>query len=111
MKIMDVKTDFAQTGTKVSINTELLQRALDNLFANLLKYAAPQSTVKFSLKKEEQNVILSISNIIGSNREQNESTGIGLITCRRIIEYHGGRFTVDETGSCFHATVSLPIQE
>ena len=110
-KGMGVKTDFAQTGAEVSVNAELLQRALDNLFSNLLKYAAPQSTVWFSLKKVEQNVILSISNEICANREQGESTGIGLITCRRIIEYHGGRFTVDETGNRFHATVSLPLQE
>jgi len=108
---MSVKTDFAQTDVKIKINTGLLQRALDNLYSNLLKYAAPKSSVQFSLKRQENNLLLSISNVVRSNREQSESTGIGLITCRRIIEYHGGSFTADEIGRCFYVTISIPIQK
>lgn len=110
-KGMSVKTDFAQTNAKIRINAELLQRALDNLYSNLLKYAAPKSSVQFSLKRQENNLLLSISNVVRSNREQSESTGIGLITCRRIIEYHGGSFTADEIGRCFYVTISIPICE
>ena len=110
-KGMSVGMDFAQTDAKIKINTELLQRALDNLYSNLLKYAAPKSSVQFSLKRQENNLLLSISNVVRSNREQSESTGIGLITCRRIIEYHGGSFTADEIGRCFYVTISIPICE
>lgn len=108
---MSVGMNLAQTHAKIRINTELLQRALDNLYSNLLKYAAPKSSVQFSLKRQENNLLLSISNVVRSNREQRESTGIGLITCRRIIEYHGGSFTVDEIGRCFYVTISIPICE
>ena len=110
-KGMSVKTDFAQTNAKIRINAELLQRALDNLYSNLLKYAAPKSSVQFSLKRQENDLLLSISNVVRSNREQSESTGIGLITCRRIIEYHGGSFTADEIGRCFYVAISIPIYE
>ena len=110
-KGMSVKTDFAQTNAKIRINAELLQRALDNLYSNLLKYAAPKSSVQFSLKRQENNLLLSISNVVRSNREQSESTGIGLITCRRIIEYHKGHFAAVENDNSFLVTVSLPIQE
>lgn len=110
-KGMGVKTDFAQTDAKVKINAELMQRALDNLYSNLLKYAAPKSTVQFSLKKQENNLLLCISNVIQSNCKQTESTGIGLITCRRIIEFHGGSFKADKSGTSFYVTVSLPVQE
>ena len=108
---MRVKTDFARTDVKIKINTELLQRALDNLYSNLLKYAAPKSLVQFSLKRQENDLLLSISNAVHSNREQSESTGIGLITCRRIIEYHGGSFTAEEIEQCFRVTISMPICE
>lgn len=41
-KGMGVETDFAQVSAKINVNTELPQRALDNLYSNLLKYAARQ---------------------------------------------------------------------
>lgn len=109
-KGMNVETDFAQTSTKISINMDLLQRALDNLYSNLLKYANPEETIWISYKRKGQNLLLSISNGIRAEEEKAESTSIGLITCRRIIEYHKGHFAAAENGDSFHVTVSLPIQ-
>lgn len=91
-KGMGVETDFAQVSAKINANTELLQRALDNLYSNLLKYADPSDTVWMSYKRKEQSVLLSISNGIRKAQAKEESTSIGLITCRRIIEYHKGHF-------------------
>lgn len=52
---MNVETDFAQTSTQISVNTELLQRALDNLYSNLLKYADPEETIWISYKLNARN--------------------------------------------------------
>ena len=110
-KGMGVETDFAQVSAKINVNTELLQRALDNLYSNLLKYADPSDTVWISYKRKEQSVLLSISNGIRKTQAKEESTSIGLITCRRIIEYHKGHFAAVENDNSFLVTVSLPIQE
>lgn len=110
-KGMGVETDFAQLSAKINVNTELLQRALDNLYSNLLKYADPSDTVWISYKRKEQSVLLSISNGIRKTQAKEESTSIGLITCRRIIEYHKGHFAAVENDNSFLVTVSLPIQE
>ena len=56
-KGMGVETDFAQVSAKINVNTELLQRALDNLYSNLLKYADPSDTVWISYKRKEQSVL------------------------------------------------------
>ena len=110
-KGMGVETDFAQLSAKINVNAELLQRALDNLYSNLLKYADPSDTVWISYKRKEQSVLLSISNGIRKTQAKEESTSIGLITCRRIIEYHKGHFAAVENDDSFLVTVSLPIQE
>lgn len=108
---MNVETDFAQTSTQISVNTELLQRALDNLYSNLLKYADPEETIWISYKRKEQSILLSIANGIRAEEKRPESTSIGLITCRRIIEYHKGHFAVAKNSDNFYVTVSIPIQK
>ncbi|MGN0354266.1 MAG: sensor histidine kinase [Muricoprocola sp.] len=109
-KGMCVKTDFAQVCANISINTELLQRTLDNLYSNLLKYADPKEITWISYKQQEKDILLSISNGIRTEQVKTNSTNLGLVTCRRIIEYHKGHFATDEKDNHFHVTISIPIQ-
>jgi len=104
-----VEREFAQVSGEIRVNMELLQRALDNIYSNLLKYADPNYPIRFSYKREGDLFSLVISNRINPNREHNESTNIGLGTCKRIIEYHDGTFTVDENDGEFTVSVTLPI--
>ena len=106
-----VELDFSQTDAKISINTELFQRALDNLYSNLLKYADQETTIQICYKRNEADILLSLSNHIRTEQGKTESTSIGLITCRRIIEYHKGCFTATRNNGCFDVTVSVPVQE
>jgi len=106
-----VDTSFSQTSALICVNAELLQRAMDNLYSNLLKYAAPAVPVQITCKRKEQNVIVSVTNGVCREQEKNESTSIGLITCRRIVEYHKGRFTVTEDDDIFRVTLFIPIKE
>lgn len=110
-KGMRVETDFAPVSAKINVNAELLQRALDNLYSNLLKYADPTEAICISYKRKGQSVLLSISNGIRTERVKKDSTSIGLITCRRIIAYHKGHFAAVENDNRFLVTVSLPIPQ
>ena len=76
-----------------------------------MKYAAPAVPVQITCKRKEQNVIVSVTNGVCREQEKNESTSIGLITCRRIVEYHKGRFTVTEDDDIFRVTLFIPIKE
>lgn len=106
---LTVEKDFSQVSGMVKANTELLQRALDNLCSNLLKYADPEQAVRFMYKRENSSLILSISNKVGSSHTKNESTSIGLNTCRRIIGYHGGVFSASEEQDVFTVMIELPL--
>lgn len=108
-KGMLVKTDFQPTSSQIYINIELIQRALDNLYSNLLKYADPTEIIEISYKREKQTILLSISNSIQSIQKTTESTSIGLNTSRRIVEYHKGRFITEESNNIFCVNISLPI--
>lgn len=108
---LHVELDFSRTDAKIHINTELFQRALDNLYSNLLKYADAEKTIQISYKRNEAGILLSLSNHIRTDQAKTDSTSIGLITCRRIVEYHKGHFTATRNDGCFDVTVSVPVQE
>ncbi len=93
----------------IKINADLLNRVFDNIYSNLLKYADREQPVSFTCRNSQDHILLIISNRIAPAREKKESTNIGLNTCRRIIEYHGGTFLVSEEGGCFMITVALPV--
>ena len=110
-KGLKVECNFTPVAAKIRINPELLQRALDNLYSNILKYADYQEPVQIAYAKEGNNILITLSNTIGTNQEKNDSTGIGLITCRRIVEYHKGCFTAVNSGNIFQVTIALPLAE
>ena len=105
-----VQTDFQPLGGMVQVNLELLRRAFDNLYSNLLKYADSGKMTEIAFKKENGQVQLKITNHISPLRDKRESTHIGLNTCRRILEYHNGGFSAEEQDGIFTVILSLPLQ-
>ena len=108
---MKVRLQFLPVSGRIRVAMHLLQRALDNIYSNLMKYADPETDIRIGYGRESGNLILTISNGICTDQSKRESTSIGLNTCRRIIEYHGGSFVTSEEACCFSVTVSLPLQD
>ncbi len=105
-----VETDFGELDGRVSVNLELLRRAFDNLYANLLKYAEPSQPIQIAYRREAGQVLLTLTNTVSSQRESRESTNIGLNTCRRILNMLGGGFEAREAEGVFTAELHIPLQ-
>ena len=108
-KGMKVELYFVPTGAKLAVNLDLLQRALDNLYSNLQKYADPTERIQISYEKKGDKICVSMQNGVRSDGNQIQSTGIGLNTCRRVITQLGGVFYTQDEGETFRVTVELPV--
>ena len=105
-----VETDFSPLQGTVDVNCELLQRAFDNLYSNLLKYADPDRPIAIAFCRADGQAVLTVKNSVSPLRDKRESTGIGLNTCRGILQYHGGRFETREENGVFTAELRLPVR-
>ena len=106
---MSIEADVLPLEGSVRVNAELLQRAFDNLYSNILKYADRERAVGITCRRDASFVLIGISNGIASNRDAVESTNIGLNTCKRIIEFHKGTFETAEENNVFSVKILLPV--
>lgn len=101
--------DHSEAFDNIVVNMPLLQRVFDNVYSNILKYADKEHVVLFTCNKVNDNLVLVISNGVLDEGIKRESTNIGLKTCERIMQYHGGSFTTSNYGGKFASTIELPI--
>ena len=109
-KQFTVHTDFEPLGGTIQANLDLLRRAFDNLYSNLMKYADITVPIEIAYRRDGDQVCLTLENGIPAQMDKKESTNIGLNTCKRILKYHKGRFETEVTEERFCVRVYLPIQ-
>ena len=114
----------------IEIDANAMNRVLDNLFSNALKYSKGSARIVFGAEKMDKEVWIYVEdNGEGISEEDmpfifdrsfrasrvrtpdDGGCGLGLAIAKGIIEQHGGKIwckSVPGCGSCF--TFSLPIQ-
>ncbi|MDO4482346.1 MAG: HAMP domain-containing sensor histidine kinase [Bacillota bacterium] len=88
-----------------------LRRLFDNIFSNVMKYADREETVRIYAELKEGEVCIRVINKILRDKDQAESTRIGLKTCAKICSDMKGRFSYEEQGDIFVAEVRFPVSE
>ena len=92
------------------INTKYMRRVLNNILSNIGKYAENESTIRISCFVDNGELHIEISNVIGTDIDQHESTKIGLVTCERIMKLHNGKFEACENEGIFVNKLVIPME-
>lgn len=82
---------------EVLANVPLLRRVFDNLVSNVRKYADPVQPVEAEMRACEGGYRMEERNSI-ADVPRGESSGIGIASCRKIMESHGGSFEIEKQG-------------
>ncbi len=136
--LLNLKVAIAESGARLTHNPlpavsgddRQIERLLQNLIGNALKYRRPDVApeIQVSAEKRDSEWVFGIrDNGIGIDpkyfdrifgifqrlhtREQYKGTGIGLAICKKTVERHGGRIWVESEegkGATFYFT--LPVQ-
>ena len=96
------------TFCRVRVDVPYFKRVLDNLFANVRKYADPAQPVSIAALPENRTLHICICNTIRADSGQVESNKIGLRTAEKILTQMGGSFRHEAEGK-FTAEAILPI--
>jgi two-component system sensor histidine kinase KdpD len=104
-------------------------RVLVNLIENAIKYSSPGTTIRLAVRREESNLLVSVSDQgpgvpageeeriftpfyrPSSERPDAGSAGLGLAIARRMAEWQGGAVTYTRTSQGSSFTLALPAAD
>ena len=123
-----VTTDVADGTAPAKANPEKVQRVLFNLMQNAIRHTPPDGTVTVAAKSSGATVEVEVADsgagvdvaeservfepFYRGGREASRTdagSGLGLTICRAIVEAHGGRIWLPESGPGMRVRFSLPL--
>ena len=128
---LDIENLDELQGITVNADKDLIHQVIYNLVDNAIKFNKEGGKISFSLKREGERVVLSITNtgfgipekdmpfiferfykVDKSRSAVKNSTGLGLYIVKTIVSSHGGTITVTGRENDFtRFEISLPIEK
>ncbi|WP_343210744.1 HAMP domain-containing sensor histidine kinase [Anaerolentibacter hominis] len=101
--------DMVEANFQIQVDIDNLCRVFDNIFSNLMKYAAPETKIQVRAGLTGNHIRITFENERNRVTTHIESTGIGLKNSRRMMEELGGALTVFQDETCFRLELELPV--
>ncbi len=89
------------------MDVALIRRVFGNIFSNLLKYGDRSRPLEVEYRQGDGELLIRFKNSVNRHSRRAESSGIGIKTCRKIMEDHGGRFECRGEGGTFAVEVTF----
>ncbi len=125
-KDLDFNINF-KTGEQIYADKSSLQQVLNNVISNAVKYCYEDSKIEISVKEDQQDKVIKISNqgptikeedlsylferfyqVDKSRSQKVEGMGIGLAITRNLVEANGGSIEVESQNEVTTFTIRLP---
>lgn len=93
----------------IRLDEMIFGRVVDNIFSNVTKYADIASPVTISIECDGEQLSIRCTNKKRTDKHIPESNGIGLKTCKRIMEEMGGSLSHKEENGYFTVHILMPV--
>ena len=116
----DVRLNLPNSGVMISVDSAQIQAVFSNVIQNALHAVGQEGEIGVNFEKDAENVKITIKDSgTGIPQENIEKifeplfttkqtgTGLGLASCKNIIEKHGGTISFSNNPTTF--TITLPI--
>lgn len=105
-----------------------LERVINNLISNAVKYSERNSTIEIRLRREQEQAVIVVKDAgvgippekistlfqpfrrLNQTKDMAKGSGLGLFSAKKIIDGHGGRITINSEPGCGTTVmVELPL--
>lgn len=122
---LDFKINHPDGKVYITADGKLLWRSIENLLANIFKYALQGSRVYINIEDLGNEILLTIKNISayelnisadelmerfkrGDESRSSQGSGLGLSIAKSLITIQGGKFSIQVDGDLFKAMIYMP---
>lgn len=125
---LEISTDISKETVMINADGRHLVRIAENLLNNAYKYSEKGSTIYLTLRKEENNAVMTVKNrssqkldlsadellerfVRGDRSRSTEGSGLGLSIAKSLTELMNGKFEISIEDAFFIVNITFPLMK